>query len=668
MSQSNPQVLPEQLAATCVADGTQLWRKFHELCAETAIFFGKFDKGLYLCTDMTRAKLNKKELQSRLMSFMSSRPGEYFALKEIFSSLRLTAHPVKMLCVDIITEYLDQGRLTYNSDKKISISDNKPSKEAKPSREARTSRKSRTSKSSREKSPSKPLDDNIVMHDILKEFGLPYSYPKSVSKYAEQIKPEVTSADLAGREDFRNTLTFTIDPHDAKDFDDALSFKILSSPKTHGSESTAIYEVGVHIADVSHFVLEGSPIDQEAEERGTSIYLVDRTIPMLPEHLCNFVCSLRPDEEKLTFSVVFDIDDNANVLRSRIVHTVIKSNHRFAYEEVDKVLEGDNEGVSPDLVQALTTLDSLAQRLLKARLKDGAIEFNSEEMRFDVDEKGHPIGVYFHTSTPATSLIEEFMLLANRTVAETVGKAKPAKTLPYRIHDLPDPDKLGNLAQIVGRFNFSLNTEGSKKAVAKSLNKLLKDVKGDKMESLVDNIALRAMQKAKYSTYNIGHYGLAFQYYTHFTSPIRRYPDLMVHRLLTRYLQGFDSASRRKYEGLCEHASVMEQLATSAERASVKYKMVEFLGDHIGEEYDATICGVTEYGIYSKIHDNHCEGFTHCRFLGQEPFNYDEKNFCLTGRDSHHKFQMGDEVRIRISKINLERRTVDFDFIKKYQT
>ncbi len=617
---------------------------------------------------MTRAKLNKKELQTRLMSFMSSRPGEFFALKEIFSSLRLTSHPVKMLCVDIITEYLDEGRLTYNSDKKISIGTGErrvlrqgSGTETSTSTKLRNRDEKRGGKPSRTAKPKKPLDDNVVMHDILKEFGLPYSYPKSVSKYAEQFRPEVTSSDIAEREDFRDTLTFTIDPRDAKDFDDAISFKVLK-------EAPALYEVGVHIADVSHFVLEGSPIDQEAEQRGTSIYLVDRTIPMLPEHLCNFVCSLRPDEEKLTFSVVFDIDENANVLSSRIVHTVIKSNRRYAYEEVDKIFEGETDGESRELVRALTTLNELAQKLCQNRLKDGAIEFNSEEMRFDVDEKGHPIGVYFHVATPATKLIEEFMLLANRTVAEKIGKEKPAKTLPYRIHDLPDPDKLGNLAQIVGRFNYSLNTDGPKKTVAKSLNKLLKDVKGDKMEALVDNIALRAMQKAKYSTYNIGHYGLAFQYYTHFTSPIRRYPDLMVHRLLTRYLQGFASASRKKYEGLCEHASMMEQLATSAERASVKYKMVEFLSDHIDEEFDATICGVTEYGIYSKIHENHCEGFTNCRFLGQEAFNFDEKNFCLIGRQSHHKFQMGDEIRIRIAKVNLERRTVDFDFIKKYPT
>lgn len=597
------------------------------------------------------------------MGFMSSHPGEFFALKEIFSSLRLTTHPVKMLCVDIITEYLDQGRLAYNSDKKISISkdggqDKKSGQhEKEDKRRDKPSRKSSGSQK-HEKSQTQP-DDDIVMHDILKEFGLPYSYPKSVSKYAEKIRPEVTMEDLAQREDFRDTLTFTIDPRDAKDFDDAISFKILK-------ESPAIYEVGVHIADVSHYVLEGSPIDQEAEERGTSIYLVDRTIPMLPEHLCNFVCSLRPDEEKLTFSVVFDIDEDANVLRSRIVHTVIRSDRRYAYEEVDRIFEGETDGERNDLVKALTVLNNLAQKLCQNRLRDGAIEFNSEEMRFEVDEKGHPTSVYFHIATPATKLIEEFMLLANRVVAETVGKAKPAKTLPYRIHDLPDPEKLGNLAQIVGRFNYSLKTEGSKKSVAKSLNKLLNDIKGDRMEEFVDIIALRAMQKAKYSTYNIGHYGLAFKYYTHFTSPIRRYPDLMVHRLLTRYLQGFASASRKKYEGLCEHASMMEQLATSAERASVKYKMVEFLGDRLGEEYDATISGVTEYGIYSKIHENHCEGFTNCRYLGNESFNFDDKNFCLVGRSSKHIFQMGDKIRIRISKVNLSRRTVDFDFIRKY--
>ncbi len=614
---------------------------------------------------MTRAKLNKKELKTRLMSFLSSRNGEYFSLKEIFSGLRLTTHPVKMLCVDIITEYLDEGKLTYNPEKKIAMAESREHGTPKADKSGTPRTRKSTNPRSRRSGAEIPKSDDIVMHDILQEFGLPYGYPKSITKFAEQMKPDITGEEIARREDFRDVLTFTIDPHDAKDFDDALSFKVLA-----GGEKP-LYEVGVHIADVSHYVTEGSPVDQEAEHRGTSIYLVDRTIPMLPEHLCNFLCSLRPDEEKLAFSVVFDIDADANVVGSRIVHTVIRSNRRFTYEEVDELF--GNYGTpdfqtseSPEMVGALTTLNTLAQILCTRRLKDGAIEFNSEEMRFNVDEKGHPVSVYFHVATPATKLIEEFMLLANRTVAEFIGKEKPAKTLPYRIHDLPDPDKLGNLAGIVGRFNYSLTTEGSKLQIARSLNKLLKDVKGGKIEKLACNVALRAMQKAKYSTYNIGHYGLGFRYYTHFTSPIRRYPDLMVHRLLTRYMQGGASASRKKYESLCEHSSMMEQLATSAERASVKYKMVEFLSDHIGEEFDATVVGVTEYGIYSEIHENHCEGFTNHRFLADEPFDYDEKNFCLIGRKSHHKFQIGDEVRIRIAKTSLERKTVDFDFIRKY--
>lgn len=618
---------------------------------------------------MTRAKLNKKELKARLMSFLSSRTGEYFALKDLFSSLRLTTHPAKMLCVDIITEYLDEGKLVYNSDKKICLPHVSTNRANGKSNESNP-----RNRHSRNDNPNvfvRKSDDN-VMHEILQEFGLPYGYPKSIAKYAEKIAPGITHNEIARREDFRDVLTFTIDPHDAKDFDDAISFRVIDDVARNAGNrakkalSGAIFEVGVHIADVSFYVQEGSPIDQEAEQRGTSIYLVDRTIPMLPEHLCNYLCSLRPDEEKLAFSVIFNIDENANILKSRISHTVIRSNRRFTYEEVDELLSDDKSGgYGKDMELALRTLNGLAQILCNRRMQEGAIEFNSEEMRFNVDEDGHPLSVYFHVATPATKLIEEMMLLANRTVAEFVGKERPAKTLPYRIHDLPDTEKLGNLSAMVGRFNYDLKVDGSRLQVAKSLNRLLRDVRGDMLEKLVDNVALRAMQKAKYSTYNIGHYGLGFKYYTHFTSPIRRYPDLMVHRLLTRYMEGGASVSRKKYEGLCEHASMMEQLATSAERASVKYKMVEFLTDHIGEEYDATIVGVTEYGIYSQIHENHCEGFTNCRFLANEPFDYDDKNFCLIGRKSHHRFQLGDEIRIKISKTSLERKTVDFDFIKK---
>ena len=637
---------------------------------------------------MPRSKLNKKELQTRLMSFLSSRSGEYFSLKQVFSNLRLTTHPVKMLCVDIINEYLDSGKLIVDTEKRIAIS----------KRASSHTQISGISAKAKAKANAKP-DDNQVMHDILQEYGLPYGYPKAVADYAEQLNPEISRSELKRREDFRDVLTFTIDPHDAKDFDDAISFRIapnslLPVPElVEGATCSLlpIYEVGVHIADVSHYVKEGSPIDIEAEKRGTSIYLVDRTIPMLPERLCNFICSLRPDEEKLAYSVVFNMDAEANVLSYRIVHTVIKSNRRFTYEEVEEILDrGEGE-----LHEELAILNSLSQQLCAKRIKQGAIEFNSEEMRFDVDETGHPVGVYFHTPTPATKLIEEFMLLANRTVAESVGKTNGSrvsrpKTLPYRIHDMPDPEKLGNLARFVQRFNYSLQTDGSKKQVARSLNHLLSDVKGDKIQKLVDNVALRAMMKAKYSTVNIGHYGLAFDYYTHFTSPIRRYPDLMVHRLLTRYAEGGASASRKKYEALCEHASSMEQLATAAERASVKYKMVEFLTDLIGQEFDATITGVTEFGIYSEIDTNHCEGFTNQRFLGEssrgssgvrgssssrgsrgsrrsrgEFFDFDEKNFCLVGRESHHRFQIGDRIRIRVARTNLERKTVDFDFIKK---
>lgn len=485
---------------------------------------------------------------------------------------------------------------------------------------------------------------------------------------------------MKGREDFRDVTTFTIDPKDAKDFDDALSIRVKERGKGKNADRT-IYEVGVHIADVSHYVLEGSVIDKEAQKRATSIYLVDRTIPMLPERLCNYICSLRPDEEKLTFSAIFDMDEEAHIYSSRIVHTVIKSDRRFAYEEVQEILEqngeaDDIEGHIPvardkrtgEYCDELITLNRMAHRLRAERMNNGSIDFDREEVRFEIDEKGHPIGVYSKVAKDANKLIEEFMLLANRTVAESVGKVKKgekAKTLPYRVHDLPDPNKLENLANFVGRFKYHVVTQGTKTQVAKSINKLLRDVHGDKIQNLVENVSLRAMMKARYSTHNIGHYGLALDYYTHFTSPIRRYPDLMVHRLLTRYAEGGASASVKKYEGLCEHSSAMEQLASSAERASIKYKQVEFLSDKIGEIFAARISGVTEAGVYAEINENKCEGFISVRFLGDEPFDFDEKNYCLVGRRSHHRFSMGDDIQIRVAKANLYRKTLDFDFIKK---
>ena len=401
-------------------------------------------------------------------------------------------------------------------------------------------------------------DNTTEMHAILAEFGLPYVYPQSVEKAADKIPAEISAEEIARREDFRKVTTFTIDPKDAKDFDDALSIRPLKD---------GLWEVGVHIADVTHYVKEGSIIDKEAEKRATSVYLVDRTIPMLPERLCNFICSLRPNEEKLAFSAIFDITEKGEVRDSRIVHTVIESDRRFTYEEAQQIIE-TKEG---DFKDEILMLDTIAKALREKRFTAGAINFDRYEVKFEIDEKGKPISVYFKESKDANKLVEEFMLLANRTVAEKIGKApkgKKPKVLPYRIHDLPDPEKLDNLAQFIARFGYRLRTSGTKTDVSKSINHLLDDIQGKKEENLIETVSIRAMQKARYSTHNIGHYGLAFDYYTHFTSPIRRFPDMMVHRLVTRYMDGGRSVSETKYEDLCDHSSNMEQIAANAERAS----------------------------------------------------------------------------------------------------
>ena len=522
-------------------------------------------------------------------------------------------------------------------------------------------------------------ENETEMHAILAEFQLPYRYPKAVEDAAEKINAEITPADFAQREDYRDVTTFTIDPRDAKDFDDALSIKQIRE---------GLWEVGVHIADVSHYVTEGSIIDKEAQQRATSVYLVDRTIPMLPERLCNYICSLRPDEDKLAFSVIFEINEDAEVRKHRIVHTVIRSNRRFVYEEVQTLFEQCGEASPEDLAtetkpfipkepvapvenfkDELITLNRLAKKMRAQRFHNGAIDFDHEEVRFEIDDKGKPLSVYFKRAKDANKLVEEFMLLANRTVAESIGKVKKGdpkpKVLPYRIHDVPDPGKLDNLSQYVARFGYNIRTQGSKTDIAKSINRLLRDVKNSPIEPLVQTVSVRVMMKARYSTYNIGHYGLAFDYYTHFTSPIRRYPDLMVHRLLTRYAEGAKSANQRKYEALCDHSSDMEQVAANAERASIKYKQVEFMADKIGEEFDARISGVTDAGLYAEIEENHCEGFIAVRYLANEPFDFDERNYCLTGRSSHHKFTLGDKIRIRVAKANLYRKQLDFDFVSK---
>ena len=512
-------------------------------------------------------------------------------------------------------------------------------------------------------------DNNAEMHAILAQYNLPYKYPKAVEEAAEKIDATITPQEIARREDFRDVFTCTIDPKDAKDFDDALSIRRLDN---------GLWEIGVHIADVSHYVKEGSIIDKEAYARATSIYLVDRTIPMLPERLCNFICSLRPDEEKLCYSVIFEMDDEANIKKWHLAHTVIRSNRRYAYEEVQQILEdngvkdGTGEPAPPatkknpykgENAEMLIKLDALAKKLRAARFKHGSVKFDREELHFDIDETGKPIRAYFKTSKDANKLIEEFMLLANKTVAESIGRVKKgvkAKTLPYRVHDQPDPTKLENLRQFVSKFGYKVKTSGTKGAISRSLNALMADAAGTREQNAIEMVALRAMMKAKYSVHNIGHYGLAFDYYTHFTSPIRRFPDTMVHRLLTRYQEGGRSANKDKYEEYCEHCSDMEQIAQNAERDSIKYKMVEFMADKIGNTYDAHICGLTSYGIYAQIDETHCEGLISIRDLGYDYYDFDEKNFVIVGRRHHTKYQLGDPIRIQVARANLERKQLDF--------
>ena len=508
-------------------------------------------------------------------------------------------------------------------------------------------------------------DNNVEMHAILAQYGLPYKYPKAVEDAAKKIEPGITPEEISRREDFRGVFTCTIDPKDAKDFDDALSIREIVNSKSSNSQ---LYEVGVHIADVSHYVKEGSIIDKEAQKRATSVYLVDRTIPMLPERLCNFICSLRPDEEKLCYSVIFKMDEEANVKDYHIAHTVIRSDRRFAYEEVQTILENKKGEYAKELL----TLDALAKKLRERRFKNGAVKFDREELHFDIDADGHPTRAYFKKSTDATQLIEEFMLLANRTVAESIGKRKEekgekkenskkaAKTFVYRIHDQPDPQKLESLRQVVAPFGYKLKTSGTKGAISRSLNALMDEATGQREQKLIETVALRAMMKAKYSTHNIGHYGLAFDYYTHFTSPIRRYPDTMVHRLLTRYQDGGRSANKDHYEELCEHSSDMEQTAQNAERDSIKYKMVEFMGDKIGECFDGHISGIQSYGIYVEIDENHCEGMVSMHDLRGDYYEFDEAHYCLIGRRHHSKYQLGDPIRIKVVRANIEKRQLDF--------
>ncbi|CAL2080479.1 ribonuclease R [Tenacibaculum sp. 190524A05c] len=516
----------------------------------------------------------------------------------------------------------------------------------------------------------KPGDHDTEIHSILLEYGLPYEFPSEVEQEAEKLPIEITAEEISKRRDMRTDLTFTIDPITAKDFDDALSFKVLENGN---------YEIGIHIADVSHYVQPKTILDDEAYDRATSVYLVDRVVPMLPEMLSNGVCSLRPNEEKLTFSAVFEINENANIVDQWFGRTVTYSDKRFAYEEAQVIIEtkknvipsavslsGEEYEVSDDIVQAVLKLDELAKKMRSRRMKSGAISFDKVEVRFNLDEQANPIGVYFKESKDANKLIEEFMLLANKRVAQFIGKGKAGKptnkTFIYRVHDEPDVEKLAALQNIVSKFGYKIDTQ-TRESTSESLNKLLKDVHGKGEANMVETLAIRSMSKAEYTTQNIGHYGLAFDYYSHFTSPIRRYPDVMTHRLLQHYLDGGATPKVDPYEERCKHSSKMEELASKAERDSIKYMQVKFMQDHQNEEFEGVVSGVTEWGIYVEILSNKCEGMVRIRDIKDDYYIFDEKQYAVVGQATNAMIQLGDLVTVKVKSTDLERKHLDFELI-----